>query len=102
MSYGEGKRLSSGPWLWMAMRMSNSFTMVSRIFIESGSGLHTMVGTPMSRAYSKARRTSIGSFFIVMLPTLSGVIPAALNFAATALRCSVVLSRGRWKSLIDT
>ena len=45
---------------------------------------------------------SAASFFMATLPQLRGVMPASLNFAATALRCSVVLSSARWKSLMET
>jgi hypothetical protein len=82
--------------------MSNSFTIPSRIGIESGCGLQTIAARPRSRAYSKARRTSASSSCIVMLPALRGVIPAAAKRAATARRSTVVLSSGRWKDLIET
>src|SRR5262249_38622611 len=56
----------------------------------------TIVGTPMSRANSNARRMSASSFFIPTLPTLSGTRPASLNICARCLRSSVVWERSMW------
>ena len=81
--------------------MSNSLTIRSRIGKVAGSGLQTIVGMPASLAYSNFSRIGASSLPGAMLPQLRGVIPASLNFLATAWRSSFVLLSGRWASLIE-
>src|SRR6266849_3996442 len=61
-----------------------------------------MVGTPRSRAYSKAARILLSSLGREITPQLSGVMPASRNFCPTAFRSAGALFRGRWESLIET
>ncbi len=69
-SYGEGKCLSSGPWLWIATLMSYCLANRSMRGRIGGSVVATMTGIPAAFAYSKYFRTpsSLSSSKVIVPP----------------------------------
>ena len=77
-SKGEGKFLSSGPWLWMASLMLYSFTNFSRRGRFWWVGAQTAMGMPAALRYSNlGRMSSSSSLSKVMLPAAVSLNPAA-------------------------
>src|ERR1035437_4603661 len=75
-SKGDGKFLSSGPWLWMASLMLYSLTNLSRRGRFSCVGAQTAMGIPAALRDSNLGRMS-SSLAKVMLPAAVSLKPAA-------------------------
>jgi len=92
-SNGDGKFLSSGPWLWIATLMLYSLTNFSSRGRTAALGMPMISGMPAVLTYSNLARMSASSHLVEGNHARAGDSEAGLAESAAARRVS---SGGSW------